>query len=187
MTKNGNRPDPYQKCPVYESESFLLRLLSTDDAKDLFECYNGDMITSDNNTEKVFHFSTIEKARECIKSWLREYERRYYTRFAILDKQMGQVVGTIEIFDYGEKEIGHSVLRIDILSQYENEKHLSEILRIADQFFNDFRCSTIVTKAMPEATKRINALMRNGYDSFPKSPAWKREHYFIKRSPQNES
>ena len=185
MTKNGTRSDPYEKCPEYESRSFLLRLLSTDDANDLFECYNGDIITSDNNTEKVFHFSTIKKARECIKSWLREYERRYYVRFAIIEKQNGRAAGTVEIFDYGEKEIGHSVLRIDILSHYENEEHLSEILRIADQFFCDFLCSTIVTKAVPEATRRINALMRNGYDSFPKSPVWKREHYYIKRSPQN--
>ncbi len=172
--------DPYEKCPVYESESFILRLLSMDDAEDLFECYNGDMITSDNNTEKVFYFSTIEKTREGIKSWLREYERRYYVRFVIISKQNKHAVGTVEIFDYGEKELGHSVLRIDIISQYENEGNLTEILEIADQFFYNFHCFTIVTKAVTTAVERITALTNHGYTPYPINPQWKRKDYYIK-------
>lgn len=31
---------PYQKCPVYETPSFLLRLVQLDDAQDLPACYS---------------------------------------------------------------------------------------------------------------------------------------------------
>ena len=33
------KPDPYEKCPEYESENFILRLVTMDDAEELFVCY----------------------------------------------------------------------------------------------------------------------------------------------------
>lgn len=31
--------DPYDVCPTHESLSFILRLVSQDDAEDLYKCY----------------------------------------------------------------------------------------------------------------------------------------------------
>ena len=80
--------NPYQKCPVYETSSFLLRLVQLDDAKDLLACYsdrravanmNADCCTSD------FYYETLTQMQECIRFWLREYQQQAYIRFAIID------------------------------------------------------------------------------------------------------
>ena len=74
----------------------------------------------------------------------------------------------------------HGILRIDIMPEYECEKYLSELLEISDHFYNDFICDRIVSKALPEATERIIALIKYGYTPYPKSDIWNREHYFMK-------
>ena len=32
--------DPYKKCPVFETESFILRLVEKNDAKDLLDLFD---------------------------------------------------------------------------------------------------------------------------------------------------
>lgn len=180
LLKDG-KPDPYVKCPIYESQSFLLRLVSMEDAPDLLKCYrNPDarMFFNADNCTSDFCYSTLEEMRGCIEYWLTEYTTQTYVRFGIVDKKIGKVVGTVEIFGGS-----HGVLRIDILPEYENEEKLSEIINIADSFFNDFRCEKIVTKAIPEAVNRITALARNGYHPYPPHEGWTREYYYMKRSP----
>jgi len=39
MSENIARPDPYDICPVYESERLRLRLVVPEDAADIEECY----------------------------------------------------------------------------------------------------------------------------------------------------
>ncbi|HPK35029.1 MAG TPA: GNAT family N-acetyltransferase [Oscillospiraceae bacterium] len=178
LLKNG-RPDPYGNCPVYETEHFILRFISSDDAADLLECYsdpkaqqffNADYCTSD------FRYSTLEEMQNCIEGWLYAYQNGYFVRFGIVDKPKSKAVGTVEIFggDYG-------VLRIDIKSDYENKSHLSELIQTADAFFDDFNCEKIVAKAVPASTERIAALTAAGFEPFDWEPG--REHYYMKRRP----
>lgn len=169
----------YEVCPTYESETFLLRLVSMDDAEDLMECYDDPDAQKFFNSDGgpgSFHYSPLSEMQRCIASWLKEYKRKYYVRFSIIDKQKGKVVGTVEMFP----EL--SVLRIDILSLYEDEEHLSELLILSNSFFYDFKIDKIITKAIPEAEHRINALTQNGYKPYPKSSNWNRECYYIKRA-----
>ena len=116
--------NPYQKCPVYETSSFLLRLVQLDDAKDLLACYsdrravanmNADCCTSD------FYYETLTQMQECIRFWLREYQQQAYIRFAIIDKTVKKAVGTAEIFGgtLGGGLSGFGVLRIDLALPYE--------------------------------------------------------------------
>lgn len=179
LLKNG-KPDPYDVCPTYESKDFLLRFVTMDDAEDLLECYgnaearkyfNADGCTSD------FCFSDLAELQACIRLWLSEYQRRKFVRFSIVHKLRDKVVGTIEIF--GGK---HGVLRIDILPEYENEGHLTQLLDIAEDFFRDFKCDRIVTKAIPEAQRRITALTQKGYILYPANDEWARDDYYMKRS-----
>jgi len=169
----------YENCPSYETEHFILRLISSDDAADLLECYsdpkaqgffNADRCTSD------FRYSTLEEMQNCIEDWLYAYQNGYFVRFSIMDKTKFKAVGTVEIFGgtYG-------VLRIDIRSDYEDESYLSELIQTANAFFDDFDCKKIVSKAIPEATERISALRKNGYAHCPKCEEWNREHYYLKR------
>ncbi len=185
LLKNG-KPDPYDVCPTYESERFILRLVSMDDAEDLLECYAKPTVSVQANAEGCtygYGSQTVAEMQECIRRWLVEYKNRCFIRFSIVDKQKDKSVGTIEIFDNGRG--ANSVLRIDVMcedsSQYENEGCLSELLKICDSFFHDMECEQIVTKAMPEAAGRINALLESGYLPYPKSSEWEWEHCYIKK------
>jgi len=180
-----DKTSPYVKCPEYESEHFRLRLVSTDDAEDLFLCYSdteAQKIFNSDNCNTDFKFATLEHMRAYIDGWIDAYKNGYFVRFSIITKADNKAVGTVEIFggDYG-------VLRIDILTAYENENCLDELLKIADSFFHDFECENIITKAIPEAVCRRNALVQNEYAPTAIGDGMKREHYFFKAASDSLS
>jgi len=75
-------------------------------------------------------------------------------------------IGTIEMFHrLAEDEFNHyGILRIDLKSEYETQNIIKNILDIVNEFFYDvFDVKYILTKAIPIATERINALMEIGY------------------------
>jgi hypothetical protein len=186
LLKNG-KPDPYVRCPEYESEHFRLRLVSMDDAEDLFLCYSDseaqNIFNSDNCTSD-FKFSTLEHMKSYMEGWLDAYKNRHFIRYSVIDKKINRAVGTIEIFggQRGGERSDFGVLRIDVKSEYENDESLSELLKISDSFFYDVSTEMFITKAIPEAAHRINALIKNGYVSTITGDGGKREHYYMKRS-----
>ena len=185
LLKNG-KLDPYKKCPEYESEHFRLRLVSMDDAEDLFLCYNdpeAQKIFNSDNCTSDFKFSSLEHMRAYMEGWLDAYKNRGFIRYSIIDKHINKAIGTAEIFG-GERNgerTDFGVLRIDVRSEYENEEALTELLKISDLFFYDVNTEMFITKAIPEAVHRINALVKNGYAPTPTGDGGKREHYYMKR------
>ena len=180
LLKNG-KPNPYDICPSYESKNFILRMVTIDDAADLLECYSDPEAAKYFNSDRCssdFHYSTIDEMRECIRFWFNEYEKKIYVRLSVIDKQTEKAVGTVEI---NVNELG--IMRIDIMSEYEKEEYLSELLKIADSFFYDFKCERIIIKAVPEAITRISSLTENGYNPYPANSEWNWEHYYIKNRP----
>lgn len=151
----------YEVCPVYETESFILRQVKLEDAQDLLACYsdkenvaklNADCCTSD------FYYTTLEQMKECIRFWLREYEMHYYVRFAVVPKGVGKAIGTVEIFG-GEA----GVLRIDLAAEYITEQGYCELVTLAkEQFVEDFGVGSIKMKTanIPE---RVEWLERLGF------------------------
>ena len=185
LLKNG-KPDPYDKCPEYESEHFRLRLVSMDDAEDLFLCYSdpeAQKIFNSDNCTSDFKFSTLEHMKAYMEGWLDAYKNRAFIRYTIIDKKINKAVGTAEIFggDRGGECTDFGVLRIDVISEYEDEESLAELLKISDSFFFDVNTEMFITKAIPEAANRIAALVKNGYVSTPTGDGGRREHYYMKR------
>lgn len=180
MTKH-KRTDPYEVCPNYESEHFLLRLVAHRDAADLLECYKLPTVSVCANAENCtygYGMQTVEEMEYAIDRWLDEYHNRCFIRLSVLERKSAKVIGTVEIMGGGED--GYSVLRIDLPSAYENEGVLDELLAVSDTLFADLDCAKIVTKADPTARERIRALKANGYAPYSANPAWTREHYYIK-------
>lgn len=168
----------YEVCPIYETETFLLRLVSTNDAEDLLKCYSNkeaQKFFNAHNCTSDFCYNTLEEMKECVGFWMDAYKNGYFIRFSIVDKSTNKAVGTVEMF--GGK---YGVLRIDILPAYENTQCLSELVFIANDFFEDFGCENIVTLAIPEAIERANALLKNGYSHFNSDGELKAECNFIK-------
>jgi RimJ/RimL family protein N-acetyltransferase len=159
--ESGN--NPYTVCPTYESGHYFLRLVSMDDADDLFRVYNdaaAHVLMNDDNCQ--YGYSEVDKLdymRHNIRLWLEAYRGKGFVRWSILDKQQGKAIGTIEMFggNFG-------ILRIDLRSDYEHTTQIDEILKlIIPEFFTLFDCPLIATKAVPAAKERIAALKKHGF------------------------
>lgn len=166
---------PYIDCPTYESTHFRLRQVREADAADLLECYAdplaAPLFNSDNCTSN-FIYHTQEEMLGCIHFWMADYARHGYVRFAILDKVRQKAVGTIEFFARNRVEgfgmVG--VLRLDLASRYETEPDIAEILAVVeDHFYAAFEVGSIITKAIPKAKERIQALRKLGYSALPEN------------------
>lgn len=151
----------YESCPVYETSSFMLRLVKEEDAEDLLCCYsdlqavakmNRDFCTSD------FYYTTVEQMAACIRFWLEEYRNHVYIRFAVVGKEESRAIGTVEIFG-GE----NGVLRIDMAAAYDTETYIEELLRLAVlEFIGDFRIGSLKIKAV-NTPERIPLLRKYGF------------------------
>lgn len=173
--------NPYVECPVFETENFILRLVTEDDAADLLTCYSDTsarpIFNSDTCTSNFF-YDTSDEMSDCIKMWLNSYVRKEFVRFSIIDKFSSHAVGTIEMFGMvGKYKTTRGILRLDIMSKYEEAAYLDELFTLClNDFFDLFAVNQIVTKAIPQAVKRVNILKKLGfvvYD-FPE-----REYYWI--------
>lgn len=161
--------NPYIECPVFETEHFMIRLVSEADAEDLLVCY-GDtkarlLFNNDGCWQGEYDYEN--RMHELIHAWLNhDYAGGYFIRFAIIDKLMQKAVGTIEIYDrkYQKSERATGILRIDIAHSYEKDAFLTELFAISRLiFFDVFHVETIIHKAIPEATERISALSNIGF------------------------
>jgi [ribosomal protein S5]-alanine N-acetyltransferase len=177
---------PYQKCPVYETEHFLFRLVQLEDAQDLLDCYSDPMsalIFNSDNCSNDFVYQTVEEVRNMIGFWLDEYALGYYVRFSIIEKSSSRAVGSVECFakqeifpDYGRG----GLLRIDLASRHETETDLAEILCMVNNHFYDcFKVDSIITKAIPAAIHRTAALHDNGYTALKNQTIVPYDDYFV--------
>ena len=173
--------NPYVECPVFETENFILRLVTEDDAADLLTCYSDTsarpIFNSDTCTSNFFYDTSAEMS-DCIKMWLNSYVRKEFVRFSIIDKCSSHAVGSIEMFGMvGKYKTTRGILRLDIMSKYEEAAYLDELFKLClNDFFDLFAVNQIVTKAIPQAVKRVNILKTLGFVAydFPE-----REYYWI--------
>jgi [ribosomal protein S5]-alanine N-acetyltransferase len=189
MMDKGAMIDIFQDCPVLQTEHFLLRLIQESDAVDLLECYSDPMahrfFNADHCTNN-FRYETVGDMAVCIRFWLDEYKKKSFVRFAVVDKQTGRAIGTVEMFSTPDflPEGDGGVLRIDLASRFETAELLSELLRLANErFYALFGADMIVIKGRPAEKNRVSALIVAGYAPYD----WKipdREHYYIRRKTQ---
>ncbi|QSF46726.1 GNAT family N-acetyltransferase [Paenibacillus tianjinensis] len=180
--------DPYTVCPIFDTGSFLLRLVQQEDAEDLLGCYSDpESIPLFNSDNCLYGFSMhlLDDMKATIEAWLAEYQARGFVRFSIIEQTFGKVIGTVEFFTRavqsadGQHEAG--ILRLDLKSVYEREAALCEILELIESQFGEyFAFSSILTKAVPQAAARISVLHRLGYQRIEQSSDLPYDDYYIK-------
>lgn len=162
----------YEECPVLENDNFIVRLIEENDTDDLMGVY-GDkfalpFFNSDNCNGSNFYCKSREDVKNTIKYWLIEYhENKGFVRFSIVDKRMGKVIGTIEMFRREAEDFYNDcgILRLDVRSDCEKTEVLHGVLSlIIAPFFEWFGCSMIATKAAGYAVDRIEALQEMGFE-----------------------
>lgn len=160
----------YEECPILENDRFLLRKIEEKDVKELVKVY-GDknalpFFNSDNCHGDNFYMPTEEIMKKAIEFWNREYDRRGFVRFSIIDKKINEAIGTIELFNRKSEDYFNNcgLLRLDLRSDYEREDIIFNILSfITKRVYELFDCNMVATKARNYAIERIAALNKAGY------------------------
>lgn len=162
--------NPYEKCPVYENENYLLRMVDASDASDLLLVYSDPKavpyFNSDNCGGDDFYYTSLERMQRAVEYWLWEYRREGFVRWTISDKNISRAVGTIELFNRRSDDYFNDcgLLRLDLRSDYEREENIFEILSlIIPSVFELFECRIIATKIPPFASERKSAAERLGF------------------------
>ena len=161
--------DVYEQIPVMESGKFLLREIKDADAEDLLKVYsdvNAVPIFNSDNCTGDFYVTTMEDIHRMVDFWKREYQSRYYVRWAIIDKRENCAVGTIELFNRKAEDYFNNcgLLRLDLRSDYEKQDKIEDILGIIIPETKEmFACEIIATKAVSIAKERIQALEHMGF------------------------
>ena len=161
--------NPYETCPVYENENFLLRFVEASDASDLLCVYSDETAVpyfNSDNCEGNFHCTLLEHVQGMIAAWQEEYNRQGFVRWSIIDKRIRHAVGTLELFNRQSNDYftDCGILRLDLRSDYEQEEPIGEILSmIAPPSFELFDCKMIATKIPPFAAERKAAAKKLGF------------------------
>ena len=161
--------DVYEQIPIMESEKFLLREINDADANDLLKVYsdvNSVTIFNSDNCVGDFYITTMQDINRMIDFWRIEYQKRYYVRWAIIDKKTKSAIGTIELFNRKAEDYFNNcgLLRLDLRSDYENQDIIEDILGIIIPKTKEmFVCEMIATKAISIAKERITALEQMGF------------------------
>ncbi len=162
--------DVYEQIPTMEGAQFLLREIDeARDAEDLLKVYSDEAavpLFNSDNCVNGFHYVTIKEMKDTIEFWKKEYEKRYYVRWAVIDKSLNQAIGTIELFNRKASDYFNNcgLLRLDLRSDYEKQDEIEDILAIIIPETKElFACDKIATKAIPIAKERIKALEHVGF------------------------
>ena len=162
--------NPYEKCPIYENETYLLRLVEASDAPDLLRVYSDEkavpFFNGDNCHGDDFHYTTSERMQSAIGFWLWAYQDKGFVRWAIVDKASGQAVGTIELFNRRSSDYFDQcgLLRLDLRSDHERTDAIRDILSlIVPPAFELFGCRMVATKIPPAAVQRKAAAEQLGF------------------------
>lgn len=181
----------YEYCPVFENERFLLRLVEKGDCADLLKVYSDEKVVplfnSDNCNGDDFYYQTLERMAQAIDFWIFSYDNRYFVRWSIIDRQVGEAIGTIELFQREAVDglTNTGLLRLDLRSDYECPDTIESLLTLIMGFaYELFDCASITTKAVPEAYIRREALIRTGFqksaDSLRGDDGTLYGHYFVR-------
>ncbi len=180
--------NPYENCPILETDPFLLRLVRETDAEDLLSCYadkDSLKLFNNDNCPMDFYFESKADMYEMIKFWLYEYSEGRYVRFSIVDKTLKKAIGTLEMFakeqtydTYGK--VG--VLRVDLPSSYEKADPLDAILGLVFMHFGAlFNIDSLITKSNAYASTRTQRLLAHGFSPLKNKHITSYEDYYIKK------
>lgn len=162
--------NPYEKCPVFENENYLLRLIEPTDVKDLLLVYSDEksvpLFNGDNCNGDDFHYTTLKRMQSAVDFWLQAYTEGWFIRWVIIDKENGHAIGTIELFNRQADDYftNCGLLRLDLRSDYEQADCIHEILSlIVPPAYDLFNCQMVATKVPPFAAERIAAVEKFGF------------------------
>ena len=125
--------NPYRQCPIYQNENYRIRFVKQSDVNDLLKVYSDPKtvaLCNCDNCEDDFYYTSRVRMEQAINYWIMEYHREGFVRWSILDCTSSTAIGTMELFKRSANDAydNTAVLRLDLLSKYEEQSCLQEIL-----------------------------------------------------------
>ena len=174
----------YDSCPTFEDERFLLRFVKQEDADNLLKVYSDKnalpFFNSDNCDGDNFYYPDSERMKNAINFWMRSYQTKWFVRWTILDKNISDAIGTIEMFHrIADDDFNHvGVMRLDVRSGYEKADILKNLFELSiPSAYDLFDCNEIITKIPVYAVERINAAQSCGFTKSEKLLIGTNDHY----------
>lgn len=162
--------DIFKSAPVIENNSFLFRLVEEKDCLDLLKVYSDEnalpFFNSDSCDGDNFYYPKKERMLEAIKFWKEAYEKGWFLRLAIVDKANDEAIGTVEICKRVSNDDFNDmgILRVDVRSDYENERILYNMFSLISPKINEMLGTKwVITKAPIYAVERIEAIKKEGF------------------------
>ena len=161
--------NPYETCPVFESENYLLRLIKPTDTQDLLLVYSDEkavpFFNGDNCNGDDFHYTTLERMQSAVDFWCQAHREGWFVRWVILDKHGRRPDTTTNSVDSEARSTGNTaILRLDLRSDYERADSIYEILSlIVPQTYEMFGSRMAATKVPPFAAERKAAVEKLGF------------------------
>ena len=131
-----------------ETDRLLLRPYTEDDADAMFNGWAGD--------EKVTAFLTwnahrsVAETRLLLEAWVREYEKPERLNFAIVLKEEGKLIGSIDVVGYEGAPSGAPVLGYCLSRAYHNRGIMTEACKRVISYLFERGFSEVRIDAMPE-------------------------------------
>ncbi|MGG6310822.1 GNAT family N-acetyltransferase [Paenibacillus macerans] len=147
--------------PQLETERFILRKLTSDDAEDLFRYFSNDEVTKYYDLERLVE---LKQAEELIQNWNSRYLERRGFRWAITVKsESDRVIGTCGFHNWSQghykAEVGYE-LNPDYWRQGVMTEVLQEIMRFG---FEDLGLNRIEAYIDPDNIRSRYLLEKTGF------------------------
>lgn len=167
--------NPYETCPAFENENYLLRLVDFSDAPDLLAVYSDRYAVPFADEEQDDTNITLGQVQELIQFWEWNYRTGRAVCWTVFDKNSRLAIGTMEISL--PKSDGYTedcaLLRLNLRDSYERADRIGEILSlILDDVFDLFDCRKIAMR-VPSASSKRNKFDQNSTKKIKKA------EYFI--------
>ncbi|WP_139487911.1 GNAT family N-acetyltransferase [Brevibacillus dissolubilis] len=150
--------------PTLETERFILREMTAEDAADLYSYYNDPELTK---FLDWFGPSSVEHAEELIAYWRQQFEEDTFMRFGIASKEDNKIIGTIPI----NPVRGPFRWRLPIVLGYElsrehwNKGIMTEALQaVIPYVFETLNNHRIIAEVVPDNHSSLRVLEKLGFE-----------------------
>lgn len=164
---------PFDVCPEYETDHFVIKKVMLEDAPALLDVYSDSQTRLHMNNDNCggeWQCDSIDVIEEGIRSWDQAFDQRNYIRWSIHLKESNKTIGTIELapvpgeLRFFDGACSTGILRIDLKSDYETEAIFTEIYKMTNNdMIEVFGIEKIVTKGLDDDHNRLTGLSNSKY------------------------
>lgn len=171
----------FETIPVIETESFLLRKMTLEDAPDVFENLSDKDVTKDMG---VCPFASIEDAENLITFMNGLFEKNAALRWGIIRKDDQKLVGTCGLNDWEINRGSRVEIAYDLGKPYWRHGYMTEILKALIPFcFEEGKFHRIEAFTNLDAAPSMGLLKKFGFqeDGVLRGYASFQDHYVDQR------